>query len=438
MKMKHILLLLGFSLFFTAAQAQRFGKDSISCITNLSLYIEDYKLYREGTGSDASVDNMIRAWRWVFKHCPEATENIYIDGVNILELMIERAGNDAEKARLIDTLSMLYDQRIRYFGKEGFVLGRKGVDLYTKDPGRYEEAYKALKKSVSLEKNKSNPAVLVYYFRIAVKMLRSDKITKSELVDAYDVVSTIIDHNLRQGSKASFENAQRNVELTFEPYASCDDLISIYQAKFKAAPGDAENLRKIISILEKKSCTDSDLFFEVTIKLNEIEPSPESSYLIGKMFIRRGDQARALPYLEKGTAMTDPNDLADCNLLLANARFHFKNFPQARAAALEAARLRSNDGRPYLLIGDMYASSAESCGDNKLTRKVAYWAAVDKYTKAKSVDSRLEQEANEKIATYSRYFPPLEDIFFYELTEGQSYTVACWINETTTVRAVKQ
>jgi tetratricopeptide (TPR) repeat protein len=312
------------------------------------------------------------------------------------------------------------------------------VDLYTKDPGRYEKAYKALKRSVELEKNNSNPAVLVYYFRIAVKMLRSDKITKTELVDAYDVVSSIIDYNLRQGSKASLENAQRNVELTFEPYASCEDLISIYQAKFKAAPGDADILRRIISILDKKSCTDSDLYFDVTVKLNEIEPSPESSYLIGKMFIRRGDQGKAVEYLEKGTKMTDQDDLADCYLLLANARFHLKNYPPARAAALESARLRPDDGRPYLLIGDMYASSAESCGDNKLTRKVAYWAAVDKYVRAKSVDSRLEKEANDKIATYSRYFPPVEDIFFYELAEGQEYTVGCWINETTTVRAVKQ
>lgn len=438
MKLKHILLLATFSLLLTSLQAQRFGKDSISCITNLSLYIEDYKLYREGTGSEASVDNMINAWRWVFKHCPEATENIYIDGVNIMELMIERAKTDAIKARLIDTLELMYDQRIRYFGKEGFVLGRKGVDIYTKDPGRYEKAYKALKRSVELEKNNSNPAVLVYYFRIAVKMLRSDKISKAELVDAYDVVSSIIDYNLKQGSKASLENAQRNVELTFEPFASCEDLISIYQAKFKAAPGDADILRRIISILDKKSCTDSELYFNVTVKLNEIEPSPESSYLIGKMFIRRGDQAKAVEYLEKGTKMTDQNDLADCYLLLANARFHLKNYPPARSAALESARLRPDDGRPYLLIGDMYASSAESCGDNKLTRKVAYWAAVDKYVKAKSVDSRLEKEANEKIATYSRYFPPVEDIFFYELSEGQEYTVGCWINETTTVRAVKQ
>lgn len=433
-----MILILPALLLAIPAKAQRFGTDSIACITNLSLYIEDYKLYKEGTGSEESVDNMISAWRWVFKNCPQATENIYIDGANIIELMIERSEDDARKAALIDTLMMMYDQRIKYYGREGFVLGRKGVDLYTKDPGRYAEAYPILKRSVELEGNESNAAVLVYYFRITVKMLRADKITKADLVDAYGTVSSIIEYNLAHGGSSSYETAQRNVELTFEPYASCEDLVGIYQGKFEANPNDPENLKKIIGILDKKNCNSSDLYFDVTVKLNAIEPSAESSYLIGKMYIKRGDQQKAVEYLEAGTKVEDLEERADCYLLLAHAHFAMKNYPQARAAAQEAARLRPDDGRPFLLIGDMYAATAESCGDNKLTKTVAYWAAVDKYYQAKNVDESVTKEANEKIATYSRYFPVMDDIFFYDLKEGQEYTVGCWINEKTTVRPLKQ
>lgn len=438
MKRSFLLLLLPLLLIASSVKAQRFGKDSVACITNLSLYIEDYKLFKQGTGSAESVTNMIKSWRWVFNNCPQATENIYIDGANIIELMIERTKSDAKKKALVDTLMMMYDRRIKYYGKEGFVLGRKGVDLYTKDPARYAEAFPVLKKSIQLEGSASNAAVLVYYFRIAVKMLRADKISKSELVDIYDKLTTIIEDNLKRGGNTAFENAQRNIELTFEPYASCTDLVGIYQQKFDAAPFDPINLKKIINLLDKKNCTESDLFFNATIQLNKVEPSAESSYLIGKMYVRKNDHTKAIEYLQKGTKVSDLSDRADCYLLLANANFSLKNFAQARDAAKEAASLRQGDGRPFLLMGDMYAASADACGDNKLTKRVAYWAAVDKYYKAKSVDPKLEKDANEKIATYSRYFPPLEDIFFYELQEGQSYTVGCWINESTTVRALKQ
>ena len=94
----------------------------------------------------------------------------------------------------------------------------------------------------------------------------------------------------------------------------------------------------------------------------------------------------------------------------------------------------TKNGKAFILIGDMYAASAKDCGDNDLTNKVAYWVAVDKYYKAKSVDPSVAELANTKINTFSQYFPALETIFFYDLKKGDTYTVECWINETTTVR----
>ena len=44
----------------------------------------------------------------------------------------------------------------------------------------------------------------------------------------------IIDYNIKNNvkKKSDYENAQGNIELTFEPFASCDDLIGIYTKKF--------------------------------------------------------------------------------------------------------------------------------------------------------------------------------------------------------------
>lgn len=418
---------------------QKFGKDSLACVEKLSLYIEDYKLWMEGTGNDATMKNMINSWRWCFFNCSEASQNIYIHGAKIVKHMISEAKNPEVKNKLIDTLMMVYDQRIKLFNHEGNILGRKGVDLYKLRPESYNEAYKYLKKSVDLLGNESNSAVLVYYFRLTIKRVNDGLDDPSLIVDAYDQISDIIEYNLRNNpsNKTNFENAKGNIEKSFEPYATCPDLVRIYTKKFQETPDNIDLLKKITKILSKKECTEDPLYFDATVKLYELEPSPESAYLIGKMYVKKKEYEKAANYLVKSEKLTDEYERADCFLLLSEVYRNLDQYSKARSYALKAIEIRPNDGNAYILIGDLYASSAKSCGNNDLTQKTAYWAAVDKYYMAKKVDPEMEEIANNRIETWSKYFPSSEIIFFHDLKEGDSYTVECWINEVTTVRAAK-
>ena len=107
----------------------RYGDDSVTCVMNISLYREFFKQWKASNYKNETVNDAIDPWRWVFMNCPRGTENTYIDGVKIIQYMIETVGDPAMKDKYIDTLMMVYDQRIDYFGKEGSVLGGKGVDL---------------------------------------------------------------------------------------------------------------------------------------------------------------------------------------------------------------------------------------------------------------------------------------------------------------------
>jgi tetratricopeptide (TPR) repeat protein len=428
-----------FLVSLSSSFGQKFGEDSLLCVEKLSLYIEDYKLWKEGTGNDATMKNMINSWRWCFFNCSEASQNIYIHGAKIVKHMINEARNPEEKNKLIDTLMMVYDQRIKLFNQEGKIRGRQGVDLYKLRPEDYNQAYEYMKKSVELEGNKSNSAVLVYYFRLTIKRVQKGLDETSVIVDAYDQISDIIDYNIKNNPKrkANFENTKGNIEKSFEPFATCPDLVRIYSKKFSENPDDVELLKKITKILNKKECTDDPLFFEATIKLYDLEPSPKSAYLIGKMYLKKKEYEKASGYLLKGEELEDEYERADCFLLLAETYRFMNQYDNARSFARKALEIRPNDGNAYILIGDLYASSAKSCGNNDLTQKTAYWAAVDKYYKAKSVDPDIEVVANKRIATWSKYFPNSEIIFFHDLKEGDNYTVGCWINEITKVRAAK-
>ena len=46
----------------------------------------------------------------------------------------------------------------------------------------------------------------------------------------------------------------------------------------------------------------------------------------------------------------------------------------------------------------------------------------------------MASKANEMIKEYSKLFPTSEDAFFYNVFEGDTYEVECWINETTKAR----
>ncbi|MBE9492533.1 MAG: hypothetical protein IMY70_06585 [Bacteroidetes bacterium] len=451
MKAKVFSLLISlFILFssFTSLNAQekkipKYGEDSITCIMNFSLYKEVFKQWKSSQYKNESVKDAIMPWRYVFMNCPASRQSIYLDGVKIMDWRIKNEKDAAIKDKLIDTLMMIYDQRIQYFAKEGYVLGRKGVDLYKLRPEDYEQVYEILKRSVELTGNKSYPDVLVFYMRATKKMIDENKASEDIIFDNYDISSKIIDFNMAKfkddpKKRSNWENVKGNIDITFEPYATCDALIMIYGKKFKETPEDITLLKKITKILDKKKCVDDQLYFDATLKLYKLEPNPESAYLIGKMFLKQEDYGKSVNYLKEGEKLEDEEDIANSYLLLSEAYSRLKNYPVARSYALKWITLRPDDGHPYLLIGDMYASSAKKCGDNELTKKVAYWAAVDKYYTAKRVDPSVVEIANGRISTYSTYFPQQETIFFYNLNEGDEYTVECWINEKTIVRAARQ
>jgi len=448
--MKAALFLLMISLFpFSTAFSQanedseaktmnkgpKYGSDSATCVMHLSLYREFFK--------QKNYKDAYPHWKWVFNNCPMASQNTYIDGAKLVTSKIDETKDPVKRDLLVDTLLSIYDQRITYFSREGYVLGRKGVDLFTFRPEKTEQIYQVLKKSVDLSGNKSEGSPLVYYFRSIIGMVDLQKLDKSAIVDGYDQISQIIDFNLKlnqenEQQRASWENIKGNIESTFEPFATCPDLISIYEKKFAEKPEDLDLLKKITNVLDRKKCTDSELFFKATENLHKLEPSAQSAYLMGTLNLKKENYGKAADYMQQAANLFEDNtDKIKALELLGNINFNQRNYSQARSNALKILQINPSYGKAYILIGDLYAASSSMCTEDDLGGKTVFWAAIDKYLKARNVDPSVEADANAKIAQYSRHFPASSDLFFRDLQEGSSYTVGCWINETTTVRGTK-
>jgi len=164
---------------------------------------------------------------------------------------------------------------------------------------------------------------------------------------------------------------------------------------------------------------------------------------MGRLYANQDNYTRALQLYEQAIALSNNQagngiDLFQTHMLIADILFrHLGRLPQARTAALAASEVNPNNGRPHLLIGQMYAQSARSCGTDEISTAAVYWAAVDRFIRARSIDSDPEVAAiaSQLIAAYSQFFPDNETLFFHGLDGGRPVRAGCWINENTTARA---
>jgi tetratricopeptide (TPR) repeat protein len=444
MKKSALMALLVFGFGYSALIAQpveihknpKYGADSISrmeCANDLSTMSEFMKINLP--------DYALTSWQKVFNNCPESSKNIYIYGVRIYRNKLNNITDPELKATALDTLMLIYDKRAEYYGQEGLVMGRKGLDLLKYDPSQVDRGYELLNQSVEKSGVSSEPAVMVTLMNLSNGLFRSGKIEGRELIDNYLVTTDILEKRIQVGGKykAQAETALENIEAIFAASgaADCPTLVEIFTPKFDKTPNDLDFLTKLTSLLINQKCEDTELFAQASENLYTLEPSSQAAYNLAVLFFRKDDLEKAVVYYEE--AINREEDL------ITKAKFEYElgliqfskynDFTKARSLARDAITHNPEWGAPYILIGNLYASSSNLCGENEFEKSTIFWVAVDNFARAKSVDPESADEANELINKYSQYFPNVEDAFFYGFENGQSYTVGCWINEKTTVRS---
>ncbi|WP_282041765.1 tetratricopeptide repeat protein [Winogradskyella flava] len=109
-------------------------------------------------------------------------------------------------------------------------------------------------------------------------------------------------------------------------------------------------------------------------------------------------------------------------------------YGKARSYLLDAIKLNPSNGKPHLLIADMYAESAKNknCGKDNFYQRAVYWLAAKEALKASRVDPTLQKLANQYAVSHESKAPIKEEIFLSGLA-GKTITVGCWINRSVVV-----
>lgn len=418
----------------TETTASKYGatpEDSVQCVNNYSLYIEYYK--------QKAYNDAIKGWRKVCVYCPQLSKSTFINGSKMYKDFIKKETDETKQAAYVDTLMMIYDDRIKYFGQEGYVLERKGGDLLKYKKEDPKSAYETLKRSYELQGKEMGGIAIYNYYKSIYLMAKKKEATKDDLINMFAELVAIVDENIAtakdEKAKSSYEKAKANMEKIFTGVAKCDDLVEFYTPKFEANPTDTVLLKNIVKFLGKQDCQEDQLYEDAASKLCGISPSYDCAMALGKLLSKKDDYNSALGHFKTAieNAKTDEEKI-EANYMAALCSYNLKQLSNVRTYCRTILGVDPNNGDAYLLIGDVYAASAGQCGDNDCTKKAAYWAAVDKYAKAKAVDPNVADKASKKIAAATGQFPKKTDCFFHSINEGDSYTVGCWINETTKVR----
>ncbi len=408
-------------------------EDSLNCGMWLSAYRGFFKL--------KLYDDTYATWWNAFKNCPSSSVRMYVDGVTMYRFFIEEASENQKKEGLIDTLMLIYDQRIEYFGDEGNVLARKGKDLLTyrgEDMDQVLKANEMLRKSIEIQGKKSKDATMLLLMTSDIALKNQGTIDDDQVIEDYFNLVMLLDQLV--GGSSRWAKARANIDemMLSENTLSCEALDGYFEPQFEPNKDDKTFLEKVIKFYSSTACERTDMYVAAAENLYRIDPGPESAHNLAIMFITRNDFEKATNYLKEAVQgeSTNPEVRAEWYYELAVVSNAQEDFCDAIGYAREAIKLKGDYGKPYVALGDAFIASRENLGED-FQQRTAFWAATDMYKKAISVDPSLAGETNKKLNIYARQYPNSEEVFFRDMKEGDSYKVEGCIKANTTVRSRK-
>lgn len=399
----------------------------------------------------------------LWSNTPQFSRAIYVYGEKILDYKLDNASGDEKVGYINDLIKLWKDRRTHFASRtpEGeyaakacqlmfdnkSVLGKTDEELYD----CFDAAYTADKETFK------NPKSLYTYFYLMVKLYDAGKKPAKDLFNKYDDVVEKIEEEVQIASQKlnklvekeeagtpltskdarykkyygqvlnAFDQISGSVDTQLGDRANCANLIPLYTKDFEAHATDAIWLKRAVSRMFYKECTDDPLYEKLVKAYDETAPSADTKYFVATILLKNGKTSEAEGYLKEAYDLEEDTfkkaKLANRIGLILKKK---GRYGQARSYFRNALKLNPSNGRPHLSIAAMYAASAKDCGSTNFNKRAVYWYAAQEARKASRVDPTLSKAASQSAANYEAKAPQKSEIFT-EGNSGQTITIGCWI-----------
>jgi len=413
---------------------QSWGEDSVSLTTS-------YIAYREAFEAQ-DFSSALAHWRMVFRNAPGARETTYRDGIRMYRSLIDAAESFTSRNDYIDTLMMIYDQRIHCFGNEGENLGRKAFELYKYKPRERKQVHEWMKKSISLLGNRSVHYTLYPYFALSLDRYNKGQIDDKEMLKIHRRLTNICNANIENEHRDKnyynevLDKMNKHIAaVTKSEVQNCEDVFSTYGKEYYEDIENADKMRLYYMKLKQFDCHDDSDLISLAESINDLEADSVRSRFLAHYFLKRNDREKAVKYfLAEIQAHNDKRRKSELYLDLALLqRFHFGDYDRSREYIEAAMDETPSWGQPYMVLGDLYASAYKNCNEENEYYPAIY-LAVETYYRALQLDENYSAEAQRLVQEYGQYFPSQEDLDREGIKEGEEINVECWIGRNTIVR----
>ena len=454
--MKKILILL---LFFTYSVS--FSQATEEDINALSIFSEYVKA--------KNYDSAFEPWMELRQRNPKFNSAIYVYGEKILTHKIA-SSSDVEKISYLKDMLKLWKEKREFFPEKtplGAILAKSAQFKYDNmqllklsESDVYESFENAYDSDLE---SFNNPKNLYTYFKLAVRLYDKGSKSTEDLFTKYDEISEKVELEIknytvkvnnyidqsgeeltltkkeerRKKSYNSFLKAysqiKKGMEKDLGDRGNCDNLIPLYSKNFDLKLNDGKWLNRAMNRLYKKECDDSDLFVKIVQQKNDLEPSAATAYYLGTIKDKQGKSNEAIGYYNQ--AIDLESDSYEKSKILFRIATNFRKnglFTKARAYYMQSLGFNPSNGKPYLAIAQMYASSAKNCGISNFDQRAVYWLAAKEALKASKVDANMRKAANKALSNYNAKAPQKSEIFSSG-RDGELIEIGCWINRSVIV-----
>jgi hypothetical protein len=429
-------------------------------------------LYRDKF-KEKKYDEAYPIWLELFKTVkiptPAKTTH-FMDGAEMSFYFAKNEKDPAKKKEWVEKAVELYDQNAACNGEDAVNRSFQAYYMYANGYDQLK-AYKVFEKSMEIGKETPPAMNLIYMAAIAVAQYRAKNpdFNADYMRNLYDRFKKIVENNQKSKDSASYNKYWVETEKQYSQIPEifgCDYWVEKYTPLFKSQYDNADTLKFMASKLADKCGKDNVFYKEIWARYRSLNVDKEiarqkeiiaadSSSVFTKIQANRAlmelDSANEESYKEKVNTLipellNSKKEWAD-NQTLGTEIYRFAfglykagNFSQARTYCRTASKYRPNWGDPYILVGTMYASSGSRCSPatngTGFDAQVCVWPAIDEWSKAKAVDPSAAEEANRLIGKYSAFMPSKSDLLQRQIAPGSSFTVGCWIGQTTVARGI--